>query len=522
MEQKPDQDYQICFENDSTSNYLVLKPGSQKRLLGYQVQMLLNNSISGLLEFHVNYIGDNVNFFYDVTSKCSLVSFMSRKRFTRYDFLKTMLVIINSICNIKNFLLNDNNLLLDETNIYVDLENMRLYFIYMPVADCKNDFQLFFINMIVKLINFQDEESDNYLQKILDGLKSEYFSLTAFKRLLEELLGQDVQNIQDEYLHVKVIGDEFQKTLNSEDIKNEKYNNGNAKWLKVHADVQRGREKAAKILETEKKVSVIRGMVKIPHVPADTDENCPKNADNHYQAAVKTREDSEGKPFLLGNINGLLILQIVMQPIFITAFALMLTNELVTMSDSPYTTAAILVVIFLAVDVLLIRLINEKKNTSSRDLNINKTLNFITQKMREKDTGSDSHVVNAQETKTMETFIEEKGSSLGETVILGKPKPVETPYLKEMDGQGIIKLDKKSILVGRMGSFVDHVVSSTAVGKVHAELINEENEYFIIDSNSRNGTFINDERLKPNTKVRIGNNDVIRFANKEYVFINGG
>ncbi|MHB8064884.1 MAG: FHA domain-containing protein, partial [Ruminiclostridium sp.] len=57
-----------------------------------------------------------------------------------------------------------------------------------------------------------------------------------------------------------------------------------------------------------------------------------------------------------------------------------------------------------------------------------------------------------------------------------------------------------------------------AIGKIHAEILQEGEDFYIVDCNSRNGTFLNDNRIAPNTKNKVNNNDLLRFANKDFVF----
>lgn len=174
------------------------------------------------------------------------------------------------------------------------------------------------------------------------------------------------------------------------------------------------------------------------------------------------------------------------------------------MSENPKTTAIILALILIGIDILAIRILSEKKTESSEDY---KPLKYITEKMREDDK------------KVQEMHNNKENYSGGETVILTQNRPHDTPYMQEQEGEDIIKVDKNSILVGRMGRFVDHIIDNNAVGKVHAEILHEDDSYFIMDCSSRNGTYLNDDRIKPNTKVKVNNNDVIRFANKEFTFI---
>ena len=444
-----EQNYDINYENDSTSNYLVLSPKKERKLIEYQIQMLLNNRIYGLLDLHINTVGNQVNCFYDITSKCTLTGIMSRKKYNRCEFLVTMLMITKSIIGIKDYLLNDSNILLDENNIYVDPETMNLFFVYLPFQNNSNDIKTFLLNIIIKLAKFQEEDCDNYIQKILENIKSEMFNLSCLKELLENLLGQDIKR----------------------DTSNECTNTSDKP-------------------EPEKpKTPIKRGEVKIPNLPI---KECSKT------------------------FSKISFTQVILQPVLLVMLITILLSKFVQMSENPKTTGIILSLIFIGIDILTIRILNEKKTDSPQSY---KPLKYITEKMKENNIISDKEPNTDMDNKKPEEFHTEKANRRsGETVILKESQPKDTPYLQASESEEIIKVDKKSILVGRMGNFVDYIIDNNAVGKVHAEISHEDDSYFIMDCSSKNGTYLNENRLKPNTKIKINNKDVIRFANKEFIF----
>jgi pSer/pThr/pTyr-binding forkhead associated (FHA) protein len=100
----------------------------------------------------------------------------------------------------------------------------------------------------------------------------------------------------------------------------------------------------------------------------------------------------------------------------------------------------------------------------------------------------------------------------------------ETPKLACLIGfgdnvQDKIFINKPSFVIGRIKSQSDYVSSNNAVGKIHAEIINKDGAYYMKDLNSRNGTFINGERIVSNVEHPIQCNDRIAFANSEYKFL---
>ena len=81
------------------------------------------------------------------------------------------------------------------------------------------------------------------------------------------------------------------------------------------------------------------------------------------------------------------------------------------------------------------------------------------------------------------------------------------------------KIFKDNFTIGRISEYSDYVISSRVIGQTHA-LINLENgKYFITDLNSKNGTYVNGERLAPGERREIFNNDVIGLVNFKYMFI---
>lgn len=64
---------------------------------------------------------------------------------------------------------------------------------------------------------------------------------------------------------------------------------------------------------------------------------------------------------------------------------------------------------------------------------------------------------------------------------------------------------------------VDGVIGGKGIEQVHAKVLCEGGELYVIDMESRQGTFYNDERLVPWQKQRLQDGDVIRFAQMEYV-----
>lgn len=105
------------------------------------------------------------------------------------------------------------------------------------------------------------------------------------------------------------------------------------------------------------------------------------------------------------------------------------------------------------------------------------------------------------------------------TIILGTPLG-DRAYLQSHScpSEKII-ISKPSLLMGRLADSVDYNIQNNAVGKIHSEIIKKDENYFIIDLNSVNGTYINNERIVCNTEAKLKNGDIITLANESYTFV---
>ncbi|WP_110461418.1 DUF6382 domain-containing protein [Ruminiclostridium sufflavum] len=527
----------ILYENDSTSNYLVLKTGIDKNIINYQVQMLLNNRLNGLLDFNINRIGNELNCFYNITSKCTLSGFLTRKYFTRDEFLKTILSIINNFYKIKNYLLYDNNILLDESLIYVEPDSIDIYFVYLPFQHCKNDIRAFFMKVIFELANFSDEYSDNYIQKLLEVIKNEKFSLCNLKAVIEGLLYEDIKkhakepedsdsnNLKEAQASAKSStvlmpkkGSEVNVYENEIDINNLPVKKpGTDKNIRVRHNANLA---GADRLKAES--------LKIPDFKKTSKQGNKENARKDKRDKMSAVDYNEDEKVYKGKTkNTVLLALVLLQGITATGFIFSIRSSFVRMSDSPKAAIIIVALIFTAIDVLIIKIVREREKQTDKPVNMLenkemgtdalKPLQFIAAMMKNKEGQADKELLG-KEYKTEEEGYNINENCNGETVIIKMPKLSEYPHLRAKEGEESFEINKDSILIGRMEAFVDYEINNGAIGKIHAEIIREGDEFYVMDCNSKNGTFINDCRILPNTKTRINSRDKLRFANKEFVF----
>lgn len=71
--------------------------------------------------------------------------------------------------------------------------------------------------------------------------------------------------------------------------------------------------------------------------------------------------------------------------------------------------------------------------------------------------------------------------------------------------------------IGRNEDEVDVWISDVRVNRFHAKMTKKDEKYYLMDTKSRYGTYINGKRLKPMENIEVVAGDKIRFASIEYV-----
>lgn len=119
-----------------------------------------------------------------------------------------------------------------------------------------------------------------------------------------------------------------------------------------------------------------------------------------------------------------------------------------------------------------------------------------------------------------ETTVLGVGSEAGETTVLGTSQAqIIKPYLLRIKNNERIELNKPVFRIGKERSYVDYFVSdNTAVSRSHANIINKDNDFYIVDTNSTNHTYVNGSMIQSNVETKIEHGTKIRLANEDFEF----
>lgn len=94
-------------------------------------------------------------------------------------------------------------------------------------------------------------------------------------------------------------------------------------------------------------------------------------------------------------------------------------------------------------------------------------------------------------------------------------------YLISSDDKDVrIPITLNPFRIGRNPDLVDYVINSPYVGRLHGIIqSDDDNEYYVIDKSSTNGTFLNGQRLNPEDAVPLVSGAIVKFAKHAFQFI---
>ncbi len=97
-------------------------------------------------------------------------------------------------------------------------------------------------------------------------------------------------------------------------------------------------------------------------------------------------------------------------------------------------------------------------------------------------------------------------------------KSNQKAFLVRVTNKEKFELISPITVFGRSKEKADYVLPSNVMSGKHASVIIENNNYYLEDNSSSNGTWLNGQKLKPNNRTLLCQNDKIRFANEELIF----
>ena len=97
--------------------------------------------------------------------------------------------------------------------------------------------------------------------------------------------------------------------------------------------------------------------------------------------------------------------------------------------------------------------------------------------------------------------------------------PVKKPYIIRVRNNERVPVDKQIFKIGKEKTYADYYIGdNTYISRGHANIVQHDGKYFIVDNNSRNHTYVNGEFITSNIEVELHSGDTFRLANEDFEF----
>lgn len=507
----------FTFENQGTNTYLVYKIDNNNVIDTMSLGMITNNKITGLAPVVFTQM-DTIKFIkYNISAHISVKQFFSGP-VNKKRLIGVFNGIVDAMLSAEDYMIDINTILIDLDYIFADVSTCETVLICLPIICEENrtvDLGAFFKNVMFST-QFDQTENCDHVAKIMNYLNSTpTFSLVDFKKLLDELNAacttQPVIEKTQKKSEVSV-----QKTIQSQPVvntteseKQKKAQLVNDISLKDHKTsvtpiksnevIQPQMQQSNTQTIEEKKISMFDLLM---HYSKENAALYKAQKEASKTSAGNTAPSSQKKKKVASNT-----------PVN-TSFA-------IPGQSAPPPSAQVIQPNMIQQPVVTpqptVPAVQTQKTPIkiSQEVNVIQPATSVVSQTYQTNTVPQGQPMNFGETTVL------GGGSIGETTVLGAAPSVAQPkpHLVRTKNNEKINLDKPVFRIGKEKSYVDYFISdNTAISRSHANFITRDNQYFVMDTNSTNHTYVNGSMIQSNVETKLNHGDKVRLANEDFEF----
>lgn len=481
------------YKRDVSHNYLILREEEKVNTASYQVRMLTGNVIPSILKCRLQGLDGNLLFYYDITSRQSLASFYEQRKFHRKDLHMLFGGFIRVMEEMAEFLMNTDQLLLCPEYIFLDIEKREVKFCCLP------DYH--------HPIQEQFRELTEYLLPRLDHEDPQAVSMGygVYRKAMET--GFQLEHIKEAiYQNREVTG------------KNDNKDSAQKQGQKPPENKLDGADNFGEKIQEKADVS---------HLLETDVEN---------KTSKRKKDKKKEEPDFQKSSNewtGALLCVLIAAVLII----LLIFRYLGYLPGIPAEAIFGGAIILLALAAFLSWTAEKKKQKKQMSAEWRKkvkrelddTYESSSEKRRKERKSEDLYEADSVQEKMPEwgdekyKMPEQTGETenYGETVVLsaGQTEGPASLVSREPGELATIYLDRDLMVIGKMENAADAVISLPTVSRIHAKIRKADDEYYLSDLNSRNGTSVNGRLLKTGEEYQLQDEDQVEFAQARYIFL---
>ena len=442
------------YENGNTSNYLVYQADETETIDTVALGMITNNTIPGVLP--LIFMQNNSDRFvkYNITAKVSMKMFFDGV-ITKKKFLTVMSGICGALMNCDDYMLELSSFVLNTEYIYIDVSTSKAFLVCVPFLTEKAELNYKdFFKNILFCSQFDQSENCDYIAKIITFLNTDQSCTLKSIRDFADKMLKEEG--PDEYVRPEII-------------------NQSAVDPKINQAVQVSAPVINRDLKTEAAVVPINfSHQNIPQASSAEDGRSFKRKKSFSVGFNKNKNDKKEKKAKASDAPSMAIPG----------------AEIKQTAPSAAAHSS-----------------SEVKSVSSGFTDFAKTA------PSQQSAAAPSYI-------PIEALSSQPAANMNTTVLSKEMlSPNAVPTLYRLKTNTSVSLDKPVFRIGKEPSFVDYCISdNTAISRSHANIIRRGDDYYIVDTNSTNHTFVNGNMINSNEEIRLEQGYKIRFANEEFEF----
>lgn len=468
--------YSFTYESQGPNTYLVYEVGKTDEIDSMSLGMLTNNKIREFVPVVFTQMDTKRYLKYNISAQVPIRQIFSEK-IKKKQMLSIFSGIVDAMISAEEYMIDSDLLLLDMDYIFSDLSTYETKVICLPISREKisqKDPKMFFKDILFN-VQFDSAENGNYVARIMNYLNGDApFSFEAFRSVLDEIKG--------EAMKVKAQTPKRYEEKLEEPVPEVKKNNSEPVAIPNQ---------------------VVKHMQGIP-IPSLKEKK---------QSAEKTEEKQISLFYLLQHYN----------KENAALYKAQREAKKKLKEDNPN---------------------KEKKGKSKEKNHTFEDMGFAVPgqerimsdprssktEFRDKTEFDMQYVDLVNELTDMpegeemdfgETVLLEEEVTEG-TVYLGDEEEEQiqknVPYLIRKANQEKVNINKEIFKIGKDKEYADYYINNRAISHKHAYIIKRNEDYFVVDTNSKNHTFVDGNRIQSNMEVKLVDGTIICFAKEEYEF----
>lgn len=513
----------VSYKRDLNHNYMIMTC-EEEHIHGYEMKMLTENEVSGFLPLSIRSVDGETMIYYEISSRQSMKRIFQHTEMG-YEDLHALLFQFHKMFRVaEEYLMNVDCILLAPDYLYMNIDTKEIAVCYYPDnhLNAKEAFQKW-MEYVLERVNHEDTKAVMLAYRIYKNTRNINF-------VFEELLDLTVDSGEESHDKQQTAGIELMREKDCSVPEKEDL------FGKERIRDYREREKKIEKEERNFKIDGEGGRKKNKeekNKEVKEAEYTGKGDDKEIETPERKSKPGKKKQNRMLLFSFLLVTGLVyLKGMNLLPEGITYHQYLISLGVGGMSMAGCIIKII--IDQAKKKLEKEEEEGEKEGyeawskLEIENRDHFDRENVQEEEsvklydflTGDSqgAYMVAEENVYTLNSATESQGFTeeeyLGNTMLLGS-------YIKEEQREltGIIKgksitysLKKLPVTIGKKADYVDIAIQDSAISRMHARFFEKDENVYLEDLNSTNGTFKNHVRLEANETVKVEPKDEIAFA----------